>query len=103
VQQHRTWSTGGTVMALKFIAIYPNTPVSDSPTLWADEEDQFALIQSWKPTEQDLQDAKAVGSIPGHSTDVPDHEAIIKWPRVMFKPLRDYLNSLDLDDEDEQE
>ncbi|WP_329224197.1 hypothetical protein OG352_23765 [Streptomyces sp. NBC_01485] len=26
-----------------------------------------------------------IGSIPGHGTDVPDHEAIIRLPKVMLQ------------------
>ncbi len=91
-------------MALKFLGIIPNTPVSDSPTLWLEEETGDLIIQSYKASEELLQMCKEIGSIPGHSTDVPDHEAVIRLPKAMAKYLRDYLNSIDFDfDEAEHE
>ncbi|WP_089101585.1 hypothetical protein [Streptomyces hyaluromycini] len=72
-------------MRLRFLGIIPNTPDTDSPTIWVDEETGDLLIQSYKASEAEVQACQDVGSIPGHSTDVPDHETIIRLPKVMLQ------------------
>ncbi|MFI7357339.1 hypothetical protein ACIBTP_25810 [Streptomyces avidinii] len=71
-------------MALRFLGIIPNSPDTDSPTIWLDEETGDLLIQSYKATEDEVKACKEIGSIPGHSSDVPDHETIIRLPKVMI-------------------
>ncbi|MER5886840.1 hypothetical protein ABT160_23700 [Streptomyces sp. NPDC001941] len=72
-------------MALRFIGIISNTPTEESPTIWLDEETGDLLIQSYKATPEEVKACQKVGSIPGHSTDVPDHETIIRLPAEMRK------------------
>ncbi|MDQ0938820.1 hypothetical protein [Streptomyces sp. V1I1] len=72
-------------MKLRFLGIIPNTPDTDSPTIWLDEDTGDLLIQSYKATEEDVKSCQEIGSIPGHSTDVPDHETIIRLPKVMIQ------------------
>lgn len=72
-------------MALKFLGIIPNTPDTDSPTIWLDEETGDLLIQSYKATEEEVRKCQEIGSIPGHSTEVPDHETIIRLPKIMLQ------------------
>ncbi|WP_225841616.1 hypothetical protein [Streptomyces albus] len=72
-------------MTPKFLGIIPNTPTDESPTIWLDEETGDLLIQSYKATEEEVKACQEVGSIPGHSTDVPDHETIIRLPAVMLQ------------------
>ncbi|MFF0131347.1 hypothetical protein ACFYTG_37490 [Streptomyces mirabilis] len=72
-------------MQLRFLGIIPNTPDTDSPTIWLDEESGDLLIQSYKATEAEVKACQEIGSIPSHSTDVPDHETIIRLPRVMLQ------------------
>lgn len=72
-------------MTLKFLGIIPNTPTDESPTMWLHEETGDLLIQSYKATEEEVRACQEVGSIPGHSTDVPEHETIIRLPAVMLK------------------
>ncbi|KUL47861.1 hypothetical protein ADL22_09750 [Streptomyces sp. NRRL F-4489] len=72
-------------MQLRFLGIIPNTPVDDSPTIWVDDDTGDLLIQSYKATEDEVKACQEVGSIPGHSTNVPDHETIIRLPAVMLK------------------
>ncbi|MBH1938009.1 hypothetical protein I5Q34_27690 [Streptomyces sp. AV19] len=72
-------------MTLRFLGIIPNTPVDDSPTIWLDEETGDLLIQSYKATEEEVKACQEIGSVPGHSTDVPDHETIIRLPKVMLQ------------------
>jgi hypothetical protein len=72
-------------MTLKFLGIIPNTPTDESPTIWLHEETGDLLIQSYKATEEEVKECQEVGSIPGHSTNVPDHETVIRLPAVMLK------------------
>ncbi|WP_432094985.1 hypothetical protein [Streptomyces sp. bgisy100] len=71
-------------MQLRFLGIIPNTPDTDSPTIWLDEDSGDLLIQSYKATEEEVKACQETGSIPGHSTDVPDHETVIRLPKVML-------------------
>ncbi|MFF4404283.1 hypothetical protein ACFY2W_18035 [Streptomyces sp. NPDC001262] len=79
-------------MGLKFLGIYPNTPDDGSPTIWQDEETGDLVIQSWKADEETVRQAQEVGSIPGNSTDVPDHETVIRLPANMLQFIP-HLNS----------
>lgn len=72
-------------MRLRFLGIIPNTPDTDSPTIWLDEDTGDLLIQSYKATEEEVKACQEIGSIPSHSTDVPDHETIIRLPKVMLQ------------------
>ncbi|MGW1149426.1 hypothetical protein ACWD6I_31475 [Streptomyces sp. NPDC002454] len=72
-------------MSYTFLGIIPNSPDTDSPTIWLDEPTGDLLIQSYKASEEEVRKCQEVGSVPGHSTDVPDHEAIIRLPRVMLE------------------
>ncbi|WP_329032275.1 hypothetical protein OIE71_04840 [Streptomyces sp. NBC_01725] len=72
-------------MALRFIGIYPNTPTDESPTIWVEEETGDLIIQSWTADEATVKQAQEVGSIPGHSTDIPAHESMIRLPAVMLQ------------------
>ncbi|MFF4601885.1 hypothetical protein ACFY12_03880 [Streptomyces sp. NPDC001339] len=70
-------------MKLRFLGIIPNTPDIDSPTIWLDEKSGDLLIQSYKATAEEVKACQEIGSIPGHSTAVPNHETIIRLPKVM--------------------
>ncbi|TQE35950.1 hypothetical protein Sipo8835_11580 [Streptomyces ipomoeae] len=72
-------------MRLRFLGIIPNTPDTDSPTIWLDEDTGDLLVQSYKATEAEAKVCQEIGSVPGHSTDVPDHETIIRLPKVMLQ------------------
>lgn len=74
-------------MALRFLGINPDSPTDESPTVWIHEETGDLLIQSYKATEAEVLECKDAGSAPGHSTDVPDHETIIRLPAVMLNYL----------------
>ncbi|MGH3735628.1 MAG: hypothetical protein ACRDT6_08400 [Micromonosporaceae bacterium] len=74
-------------MALRFLGIFPDTPDTDSPTIWVEEETGDLIIQSWTADEETVNEAQRVGSIPGHSTEIPPHESMIRLPAVM----RQYL------------
>jgi len=72
-------------MALKFLGIISNTPVDESPTIWQDEQTGDLIIQSYKADAGTIRQAQEVGSIPGHSTDVPPHETMIRLPAEMLQ------------------
>ncbi|MFE2381073.1 hypothetical protein [Streptomyces misionensis] len=72
-------------MALKFPGIWPNTPDDGSPTIWLDDTTGDLIIQSWKADEATVREAQEVGSVPGHSTDVPQHETVIRLPANMLQ------------------
>ncbi|MFC8286713.1 hypothetical protein [Streptomyces cyaneofuscatus] len=72
-------------MALTFLGIWPNTPDDGSPTIWLDDATGDLIIQSWTADEATVQQAQEVGSVPGHSTDVPDHESAIRLPANMLQ------------------
>lgn len=72
-------------MRLRFLGIIPNTPDTDSPTIWLDPDTGDLLIQSYKATEEEVKACQEIGSIPGHSTAVPDHETIVRLPKVMLQ------------------
>ena len=72
-------------MTLKFLGIWPNTPTDESPTIWQDQETGDLIIQSWKADEATILAAQEVGSIPGHTTDIPPHETVIRLPANMLQ------------------
>ncbi|WP_030335921.1 hypothetical protein [Streptomyces sp. NRRL B-1381] len=71
-------------MALRFLGIDPDSPTDESPTIWLHEETGDLLIQSYRATDAEVGSCKEVGSIPGHSTDVPDNETIVRLPAAML-------------------
>lgn len=70
-------------MALRFIAILGGTENDGSPTIWLEEESGDLIIQSYTADINTVREAQRVGSIPGHSTDVPAHESMIRLPASM--------------------
>lgn len=72
-------------MRLRFLGIYPNTPDDGSPTIWLDEDTGDLVIQSYKADLATLEQCREVGSVPGHSTDVPAHETVIRLPANMLQ------------------
>jgi len=74
-------------MSLVFLGIDPNTPNDGSPTIWQDQETGDLIIQSWRADETTIEQAQVVGSIPGHTTDIPPHETMIRLPANMIQFL----------------
>ncbi|MFD7384031.1 hypothetical protein [Streptomyces anulatus] len=72
-------------MGLRFLGILPNTPDDGSPTIWLEEETGDLIIQSWRADENTIRQAQEVGSVPGHSTDIPEHETMIRLPASMLQ------------------
>ncbi len=56
--------------------IWPNTPSDQSPTIW-------------KADEETVCQAEEVGSVPGRTTDVPEHETAIRPPANMLQFIPD--------------
>lgn len=75
-------------MAFKFLAIDPDTPSNGSPTLWLDEENGDLIIQSYRADAASYAECARVGSVPGHTTDVPDHETIVRLPARLVPLLK---------------
>lgn len=73
--------TEGT-MTLRFVAIDPTTDDDGSPTIWEDENGDL-IIQSYRADAATLAACVEAGSVPGHSTDVPPHETVIRVPARM--------------------
>lgn len=71
-------------MALKFIAIDSETRDNQSPTIWLDDTTGDLIIQSYTADEATVGEAQRVGSIPGHSTEIPAHESMIRLPARMI-------------------
>jgi len=67
-------------MALRFLGVDPDTGDEGSPTIWFDDATGDLVIQSYKADAATLAECAAVGSIPGHSTEVPAHETVIRLP-----------------------
>lgn len=72
-------------MALEFLGIYPDTPSDGSPTIWLDDTTGDLIIQSWIADDETVKEAQRVGSVPGHTTDVPSHETVIRLPANMLQ------------------
>ncbi|MFD8936679.1 hypothetical protein ACFV0R_15740 [Streptomyces sp. NPDC059578] len=72
-------------MSYKFLGVLPNSPGDESPTVWLHEPSGDLLIQSYKATDEEVQGCQKAGSVPGHSTDVPGHETIIRLPKEMLR------------------
>ena len=74
-------------MALRFLGIDPNTGDQGSPTIWVDDANGDVIIQSYRADATTLAECAEAGSIPGHSTDVPAHETVIRLPGHMLQFL----------------
>lgn len=61
-------------MALRFLGKDPDSPVSDSPTIW-DNGDSY-VIQGWK-----IADAATLAEI----GEIPDHETVLEIPKRMMQ------------------
>lgn len=72
-------------MALKFLGIDPNTGSDGSPTIWLDDSTGDLIIQSYKADTITLAECSVVGSVPGHSSEVPAEEAVVRLPARMLQ------------------
>lgn len=75
-------------MALRFIAIDPDTGQQGSVTFWVDEEKAEVVVQGLK-ADEDLEAWCANFTVPGHEPGIPPHEAVIRIPARMVPMLRE--------------
>jgi hypothetical protein len=73
-----------TVMALRFIAIDPDTNSGNCPTVWADDETDDYVIKGWTVTADVLAET------------TPDHrETVIRVPKRMARFMREAVSGDD--------
>ncbi|MFE9888282.1 hypothetical protein [Streptomyces scopuliridis] len=75
-------------MALRFIAIDPDTGQQGSPTIWVDESKRKLVFQGWKPDEALEAECRAF-EVPGHAPGIPAHEAVIRIPFRMVPMVKE--------------
>ena len=75
-------------MALRFIAVDPETGNDHSPTVWVDPETSDFVIQGWQADTATLADVTATPA-PNHVPGVPAGEAVIRIPARMASALRE--------------
>lgn len=76
-------------MPLQFIGIDPTSGDGESPTVWRYSETGDLLVQSYRATADEVSDCQKVGSVPGHSADIPAHETVIRIPARMIPILKE--------------
>ncbi|GAA2062099.1 hypothetical protein GCM10009839_86500 [Catenulispora yoronensis] len=74
-------------MSFTFLAIDPDTGNTGSPTLWIDEQTGDLIIQAYRADGATLDECRRVGSVAGHSVDVPEGETIVRLPARMIPLL----------------
>ncbi|MFD8322656.1 hypothetical protein [Kitasatospora purpeofusca] len=75
-------------MALEFIGIDPETQQQGSPTVWLDAEKKELVFQGWKSS-SDLKEECAHNTAPGHATEIPENEDVVRFPTRMVPILRE--------------
>jgi len=81
-------------MPLVFVGIDPSTGDKQSPTVWADLENEELVLQGWKPG-QELEAECAATEVPGHAKGIPEGEAVIRIPARMLHIVREACDVLD--------
>ncbi|GAB3830964.1 hypothetical protein [Kribbella italica] len=71
-------------MALRFIGKDPNSPNTNSPTVWVDEADGSMVIQGWKLDAESTAEVNAAAPI-------PDHETVVRIPARMAPFLKEAM------------
>lgn len=83
-------------MSFTFLAQIPNTPDTESPTVWRDDATGDLIVQGYKGTEEDYLQADAAGSTGNHRhgpDTIPAHEAIVRVPASIIPALREALSA----------
>jgi hypothetical protein len=73
-------------MALRFVGKDPNSPNTNSPTVWVDEADGSLVIQGWKITDE------ATMSDINATAPVPEHETVLRIPARMAPFLKEAMS-----------
>ncbi|MFJ9547856.1 hypothetical protein [Streptomyces erythrochromogenes] len=81
-------------MPLLFVGIDPSTGDKQSPTVWADVEQQELVFQGWKPGPE-LEAECAATEAPGHAIGIPEGEAVIRIPARMLHIVREACDVLE--------
>ncbi|MEU8316658.1 MULTISPECIES: hypothetical protein [Actinomycetes] len=76
-------------MPVVFVGVDPNSRDGDSPTVWRDTETGDLLVQSYTATQDDLRQCQQAGFGPGHATEVPPHETVIRIPAGVIPILKE--------------
>lgn len=74
-------------MALRFIAVDPESGDDNSPTLWVEETTGDLVIQGWA-ADADLLRQVSASPAPRHRPGVPEGEAVVRIPASMIAALR---------------
>lgn len=73
-------------MALRFIGKDPDSPNTNSPTVWVDEADGSLVIQGWKITDKEtMSDINA-------TAPNPEHETVLRIPARMAPFLKEAMS-----------
>ncbi|MFF7587789.1 hypothetical protein ACFZCK_09940 [Kitasatospora purpeofusca] len=75
-------------MALEFIGIDPETQQQGSPTVWVDAEQKELVFLGWKASPA-LKEQCEQNTAPGHATEIPENEDVIRFPMRMIPILRE--------------
>ncbi|WP_230864341.1 hypothetical protein [Streptomyces clavuligerus] len=57
--------------------------------MWLSTETGELFVQSYRATDEEIRECKEAGSGPGHSTEVPPHETIIRIPVSVLQILQE--------------
>ncbi|MFI6681172.1 hypothetical protein [Kribbella sp. NPDC050470] len=75
---------GEKIVALRYIGKDPNSPNTNSPTVWVDEADGSMVIQGWKLDDEALAEVNATAPI-------PEHETVLRIPARMAPFLKEAM------------
>ncbi|MEU5163060.1 hypothetical protein AB0G74_26115 [Streptomyces sp. NPDC020875] len=76
-------------MPLVFVGVDSESKTGQSPTVWRYSETGDLLVQSYTATAEEIRECRQAGFGPGHSTEVPPHETIIRIPARMIPILKE--------------
>jgi hypothetical protein len=71
-------------MSLRFIGKDPESPNTNSPTVWVDDADGSLVIQGWKLDEETIAEINAAAAI-------PEHETVLRIPARMQPFLKEAM------------
>ena len=81
-------------MALRFVAIDPETQNGGSPTVWVDEDVREIVIQGWAAGEE-LRERVTATPAPNHQAGIPDGEDVVRLPARLVPMLRKACDEAD--------
>lgn len=72
-------------MVLRLIGKDPNSPNTNSPTVWVDDQDGSLVIQGWR-----IVDPAMMAAIEA-AAPVPEHETVLRLPARMAPIIEEAL------------